>query len=75
MKKTWELLGVALFVEGAAGLVCHFTGWHRPVWLFTRLPFVKGYEVFAGIVLAVLGTAVLVASEALSDALAKRKGG
>ncbi|KOG63942.1 hypothetical protein [Streptomyces varsoviensis] len=71
MKKTWELLGLILFVQGGAALVCHFTGWHRPVWLFTRLPWLDGYAVFAGIVLAVLGAAVLVGS----DALAKRKGG
>ncbi|MEV0276398.1 hypothetical protein AB0I22_08455 [Streptomyces sp. NPDC050610] len=71
MKKTWESLGVILLVEGCAALLCHFTGWHRPVWLFTRLPFLAGYEVFAGIVLAVLGAAVLVGS----DTLAKRKGG
>lgn len=63
MRKIFEAVGFVLMVWGVAGLVHEFTGWFR-IWVVVRyLDFLDGYEIFANIVLAVLGLALLVASD------------
>lgn len=61
MKQFLELLGVLALIQGVAGLVHEFTGWH---WgLVQRIGFLDGYEVYVSVALLVLAGALFVAAE------------
>ncbi|GGY38615.1 hypothetical protein AB0M94_22300 [Streptomyces xanthochromogenes] len=63
MRKFLEAAGFLLLVQGIGGLVHEWTGWFG-LWTVVHRPdALQGHEVFASIVLAVAGVAVLVASE------------
>jgi hypothetical protein len=74
MKKTTEVFGLLLLLQGALGIVHHFIGWFRYSVLIRHLDFLDGYEVYASIVIAVLGLALLVAADSLADAEADEPG-
>ncbi|WP_158890418.1 hypothetical protein [Amycolatopsis anabasis] len=62
MKKALELIGTLLVIDGIAGIIHEFTGWFK-LWVIVRyLDFLDGYEIFANIVLAVLGVVVITAA-------------
>ncbi|MFH8788444.1 hypothetical protein [Streptomyces roseoverticillatus] len=63
MKKTLEILGFILALQGLAGIVHAVTGWFRYGVVVRHLGFLDGYEVYASIVLAVLGVSMLIASD------------
>ncbi|NBM15276.1 hypothetical protein [Streptomyces sp. GC420] len=64
MKRSLEFVGMVLLVEGGGGLLAGLSGLTLPVWIvLPRIGFLDGYQVFSGAVLAVLGLAVLVASD------------
>ncbi|MEV5380940.1 hypothetical protein AB0L26_34020 [Streptomyces nondiastaticus] len=63
MKKTFEILGFILTLQGLAGIVHALTGWFRYGVVVRHLGFLDGYEVYASIVLAVLGVSMLIASD------------
>ncbi|GAB2582985.1 hypothetical protein GCM10027168_14590 [Streptomyces capparidis] len=60
MRRVIELAGFALVLQGVGGLVDHLWGGFFVVDL---LPFTEGLEVFANLVLAVLGGAVATAAD------------
>ncbi|MEV0091233.1 hypothetical protein [Streptomyces sp. NPDC050738] len=63
MKKIFEVAGVLLLINGVGGLLHAWFDWFPLTGLVARIGFLDGYEVFADIVLAVAGLAVLIASE------------
>jgi hypothetical protein len=64
MKKILEVVGFVLFVAGASGLIHEVTGWMPKFFGFLRLlPFLEGHEIYTNIVLAVVGIAVMAASD------------
>ncbi|MEU8548511.1 hypothetical protein AB0C81_16230 [Streptomyces roseoverticillatus] len=63
MKKTLEILGFILTLQGLAGIVHAVTGWFRYGVVVRHIGFLDGYEVYASIVLAVLGASMLIASD------------
>ncbi|MBB5936089.1 hypothetical protein [Streptomyces zagrosensis] len=63
MRKLLELLGMGLLVIGGSSLVHHFTDWFGKWALVDRLPWFDGYELYASGIVAVLGFAVLCASD------------
>jgi hypothetical protein len=63
MKKILEVGGFLLFLWGAAGVAHELTGWFRLWGVVDRLAFLDGHELYASIVLAVLGGALMVASD------------
>ncbi|MFI6473044.1 hypothetical protein ACIBL5_22630 [Streptomyces sp. NPDC050516] len=63
MRKFLEVAGFLLLVQGIGGLVHEWTGWFSLWTLVHRPDALAGHEVFASIVLAVAGVAVLIASE------------
>ncbi|GGO86772.1 hypothetical protein [Wenjunlia tyrosinilytica] len=65
MKKFLETAGLALLLQGVGGIVHHRLGWFRFWVVLPRLGFLDGYEIFAGVVLAVLGVAVIIASDSV----------
>ncbi|WNI21549.1 hypothetical protein [Streptomyces sp. ITFR-16] len=67
MKKLCETVGFLLFVQGAAGLLHEWFDWFRFFGLVHRVPFVRDYPLFAGIVLVVTGIAVMIASDAVRE--------
>lgn len=74
MKATLTVLGWLLLLQGAGGLLNTLFGWWR--WAYDllvvhRLPFLEGYEVFAAIVIGVLGFVLL----AVADSAGKAEGG
>ncbi|MEV6669214.1 hypothetical protein [Streptomyces sp. NPDC051162] len=65
MKKLLEGVGATLLIAGISTVVHEWTGWFR-IWGVVRyIGFLKGYEIYAGILLAVLGVAVLIASDSV----------
>ncbi|GGX97219.1 hypothetical protein [Streptomyces hiroshimensis] len=65
MKKLLEGVGIILLLQGLGGVVHGLTGWLH-YWVVVRyLGFLDGYEMYVSIVLAVLGTALLIASDAV----------
>ncbi|WEV24827.1 hypothetical protein OYE22_06155 [Streptomyces sp. 71268] len=67
MRKLLELLGTGLLLIGGSSLVHYFTGWFGKWAVLDRLPFLDGYELYAGGVVAVLGFAVLCAGDLVPD--------
>ncbi|MGK5549785.1 hypothetical protein ACSNOH_34455 [Streptomyces sp. URMC 127] len=63
MKKTFEILGFILALQGLGGIVHALTGWFRYGVVVRHLGFLDGYEIYASIVLAVLGVSMLIASD------------
>jgi hypothetical protein len=61
MKQVLEILGFIALVQGVLGVVHEFTDWHLGV--VQRLGFLDGYELYASIVLIVLGCALFAAAE------------
>ncbi|MFI0515177.1 hypothetical protein ACH3Y9_34715 [Streptomyces sp. WSLK1-5] len=61
MKQLLELLGVLALVQGGAGLLHEFTGWH--IGLVQRIGFLDGYGIYASIALIVLAFALFAAAE------------
>ncbi|MEU5422159.1 hypothetical protein ACFY1P_13025 [Streptomyces sp. NPDC001407] len=65
MKKLLEGVGATLLIAGISTIVHECTGWFRLWGVVRYIGFLKGYEIYAGILLAVLGVAVLIASDAV----------
>ncbi|MGK3942217.1 hypothetical protein ABK046_27715 [Streptomyces caeruleatus] len=61
MKQLLELLGVLALVQGGAGLLHEFTGWH--IGLVQRIGFLDGYGIYASVALIVLAFALFAAVE------------
>ncbi|MEV8526169.1 hypothetical protein AB0451_18695 [Streptomyces sp. NPDC052000] len=63
MRKFLEVAGVVLLVQGVGGLLHEWTGWFD-LWTVVHRPnALAGHEIFASVVLAVAGVAVLIAAE------------
>ncbi|MFJ8312865.1 MULTISPECIES: hypothetical protein [unclassified Streptomyces] len=63
MRKFLEVAGFVLLVQGIGGLLHEWTGWFD-LWTVVHRPdALAGHEIFASIVLAVAGAAVLIAAE------------
>lgn len=62
MRRTVVAAGAILLVQGAAGLLHHVLGWFGSWALVRHLGFLEGYEIFANLVLVVLGAALVVAA-------------
>ncbi|MGW8376651.1 hypothetical protein [Streptomyces sp. ODS28] len=67
MKSLLGFVSFVLIAQGAGALVHHFVGWFSLWTLVHRVGFLSGYEVYAGIVLLVLGVAVGAASDKVED--------
>ncbi|MEW2581382.1 hypothetical protein [Streptomyces syringium] len=63
MKKILEVLGFILVVQGAMAVLHEVTDWFGNWGVVRHIGFLDGYELYAGIVLAVLGIAICVASD------------
>ncbi|MFJ2739728.1 hypothetical protein ACIO3O_08675 [Streptomyces sp. NPDC087440] len=63
MKKIFEVVGFLLTLWGVAGLLHEWFDWFK-LWQFVeKLGWFEGYEVYANIVIAVVGVALMIASE------------
>lgn len=67
MKRFLEVAGFVLLVQGAGGLLHEWTGWFGTWSVLHRAGFLAGHEIFAGVVVAVLGAALLVASDSARE--------
>ncbi|MFF8606062.1 hypothetical protein ACF06X_09005 [Streptomyces sp. NPDC015346] len=72
MKKFLEILGALVLIGGVSGVLRELTGWF-PFMGFTRFLtenvwFLDGRELFANIVIAVLGLVVLILSDRVKKA-------
>ncbi|MBT2443719.1 hypothetical protein J7E93_27205 [Streptomyces sp. ISL-36] len=72
MKKFLEILGVVVLIGGVSGVLRELTGWF-PFMGFTRFLtenvwFLDGKELFANIVIAVLGFVVLIVADRVKQA-------
>ncbi|MFJ8078197.1 hypothetical protein ACIQ7Q_30765 [Streptomyces sp. NPDC096176] len=65
MKKFLETAGFLLFLWGVAGVIHELTGWFKLRGVVRRLDFLDGYELYASIVLGVLGVVIMVAADRL----------
>ncbi|MGA5130925.1 hypothetical protein ACPCTO_14050 [Streptomyces olivoreticuli] len=65
MKKLLEGIGVILLMGGITTVVHEFTGFFRLWGVVRHIGFLKGYEIYAGMVLAVLGMVLLIAPDAV----------
>ena len=72
MKKILEGVGMVLLVTGGCGVLHELTGWFRFIgftrWFTEYLGFLHGRELFANIVIAVVGFAVLMIADRLRKA-------
>ncbi|SEG84850.1 hypothetical protein SAMN05444920_105424 [Nonomuraea solani] len=71
MRTTLTIFGWLLLVQGVGGLVNTLLGfwrWAHDLLVVNLLPFLEGYEVFAAIVIGVLGLALL----AIADSMGKQ---
>ncbi|MFD1535887.1 hypothetical protein [Nonomuraea guangzhouensis] len=69
MKAILDVAGWLLVVQGVGGVVNTLLGWWRwahDLLLVNHLPFLQGREIFASIVIGVLGLALLSASASMS---------
>ncbi|MEU1385465.1 MULTISPECIES: hypothetical protein [unclassified Nonomuraea] len=74
MKAVLEAFGWLLVLQGIGGLINTLFGWWRwahGLLVVNVLPFLDGYEVFAAVVLGVLGFALL----AVAGAVGRTAGG
>jgi hypothetical protein len=67
MRRTVATAGAILLVQGVAGLLHHVLGWFGSWAVVRHLGFLEGYEIFANLVLVVLGAALVVAARARSE--------
>jgi hypothetical protein len=73
MKKSFQLLGIVMVLQGVSGAIDHlavqpFFGFFLNLFnrvVLPRLGFLDGYELFANLILAVLGAVVVVAVDRL----------
>ncbi|MEV0344491.1 hypothetical protein AB0H88_01905 [Nonomuraea sp. NPDC050680] len=68
MKVILDLVGWLLVVQGVGGVVNTLLGWWRwahDLLLVNVLPFLQGREIFAAIVIGVLGLVLLAASASM----------
>lgn len=63
MRGIFNLLGILLIVQGGGGVLNQLLDGSRSWFLVNYLDFVRGYEIFANIVIGVLGIAVVAATE------------
>lgn len=71
MKAVVEVFGWLLVLQGAGGLMNSLFGWWRwahDLLVVNLLPFLEGYEVFAAIVIGVLGFALLAVADSAKKA-------
>ena len=74
MKAVVDVLGWLLVLQGAGGLMNTLFGWWRwahDLLVVNLVPFLEGYEVFAAVVIGVLGFVLL----AVADSVTKAEGG
>ncbi|WP_189822839.1 hypothetical protein [Streptomyces finlayi] len=75
MKRIFEVVGFLLTLWGVAGLLHEWFDGFR-MWQFVdRLGWFEGYEVYANIVIAVVGIALMIASERVGRGGGGSKGG
>ncbi|MEU8887755.1 hypothetical protein [Streptomyces sp. NPDC048442] len=72
MKKIFEVVGFLLMLWGVGGLIHEWFDWFKLWRVVDRLGWFEGYEIYANIVLAVAGIALMVASERLGGGSSKR---
>ncbi|MFI7124098.1 hypothetical protein ACIBQ1_00300 [Nonomuraea sp. NPDC050153] len=75
MRMVLRLLGWLLLLQGVGGLVNTLLGWWRwahDLLVVNLLPFLEGYEVFAAIVIGVLGFALLAVADSGENAESNR---
>ncbi|MEV0384420.1 hypothetical protein [Nonomuraea sp. NPDC050643] len=71
LRMTFTVLGWLLLVQGVGGLVNTLLGWWRwahDLLVVNLLPIFRGYEVFASIVIGVLGFALLAVADSAKNA-------
>ncbi|MEU6484869.1 hypothetical protein [Streptomyces sp. NPDC046887] len=72
MKKLLELVGGILLIAGVCGVVREVWPWFRLMgftdWLIEKVGFLQGWELFAHIVIAVLGFLVLMIADGVRKA-------
>ncbi|ORT58275.1 hypothetical protein [Streptomyces sp. CB03238] len=72
MKKILEVIGTLVLVVGVCGVLRELTGWFRFMgftrYLTENVGFLHGRELFANIVIAVVGFAVLMIADQLRKA-------
>jgi hypothetical protein len=71
MQAVLTAFGWLLLLQGAGGLLNTLFGWWRwahDLLVVNHLPFLKGYEVFAAIVIGVLGFVLLAMAESATKA-------
>ncbi|OKK04489.1 hypothetical protein AMK26_14170 [Streptomyces sp. CB03234] len=72
MKKILEVIGTLVLVVGVCGVLRELTGWFRFMgftrYLTENVGFLHGRELFANIVIAVVGFAVLMIADGLRKA-------
>ncbi|MFI0976844.1 hypothetical protein ACH4SP_07420 [Streptomyces sp. NPDC021093] len=66
MKKIFEVVGFLLVLSGVAGLIHEWFEGFKLWGIVDKLGWFEGYEIYANIVLAVAGLALMVASARLS---------
>ncbi|WP_344483312.1 hypothetical protein [Nonomuraea monospora] len=78
MQAVLKVLGWLLILQGVGGLVNGLLGWWRwahDLLVVNLLPVLKGYEVFAAIVMGVLGFALVAVAESMDRASGERTEG
>ncbi|MET9343571.1 MULTISPECIES: hypothetical protein [unclassified Nonomuraea] len=68
MKAILDVAGAVLLIQGVGGVVntvLGWWGWAHDFLIVNRLPFLDGYEVFAGIGLGILGFALLATADSM----------
>ncbi|WP_143043648.1 hypothetical protein [Nonomuraea jiangxiensis] len=78
MKPVLEVFGWLLLMQGVGGLLNTLFGWWtwaHDLLVVNQVPFLKGYEVFASIVIGVLGFVLLAVAESLAGSAKKAEDG
>jgi hypothetical protein len=68
MRTILRVLGWLFVLQGVGGLINHLWGWWRwahDLLVVNIVPFLDGYEIFAAIVIGVLGFALLATGDSL----------
>ncbi|MQA88123.1 MAG: hypothetical protein GEV03_26765 [Streptosporangiales bacterium] len=72
MRRLVQVLGVVMVLQGVGGIVGRlFFPLPDGLFVVTYLPFLAGYEIFANLVMAVLGVVMLVAADRTSRGAAR----
>lgn len=75
MKVFLEVIGWVLLLQGLGGVInklLGWWGWAHDLLIVNRLPLLRGYEIFAAIVIGVLGLALLSAAESAKSRARQR---